>query len=96
MSKALEGHERAQVDVARRDAALDEGRAGRERQRRLGDVPPRHNTGTIPAASDVRQGLGGAIGDGYCEHLRFCLRGRSWRVPPMIRRPRCDVYSTTM
>ncbi len=31
-------HERAQVDVARRDAALDEGRAGRERERRLRDV----------------------------------------------------------
>src|SRR5690606_17178135 len=30
--------ERAQVDMTRGDAALDEGRAGRQAQRRLGDV----------------------------------------------------------
>ena len=30
-------HERPQIDVARRDAGLDAGRAGRERERRLGD-----------------------------------------------------------
>ena len=31
-------HEGPQIDVARRNAAVERGRAGRQRQRRLGDV----------------------------------------------------------
>jgi hypothetical protein len=54
-------HEGPQVDVARRDAALDEGRAGRQRQRRLRDVAFR--VGDELACGSLDLGLGGGRPD---------------------------------
>src|SRR3989442_7880814 len=56
-------HEGSQVDVARRDALVDEGRAGGERQRRLGDVVRRIGADARAEGLDL-----GFLGGGPDEH----------------------------